>query len=394
MNETLILGALALVSPVVAIVLYNKFGPKGQNSSASAPAVAEANAQAKEIVLEAKNEALKITQSAQEAVQKLAAQKAQTEAKDKQLEAERNSIETQKQNLQTRKEELDKIISEEQSKLEKTAGLSKDEARKQLLESFQRELAQDKGKLVRQMEDEAKHDADEKAREILVYAMRQASTDYVVEYSSSKVKLPDEDLKGRIIGKEGRNIRAFEELTGVELELDESPGEIIISSFDPVRREVAKISLERLIADGRIQPAKIEEIVQKTQADIDKIIYKEGDNLCHRLGVYNLPNEIVGAIGRFKYRFSYGQNMIEHTLEVAKIGMAIAAEVGANSEIVKLGCLLHDIGKVFDLSFEAINPQIVSSAKGTQEHKNDQNKLSDGCKIYSWKHNFYSHEVK
>ena len=365
MNETLILGALALVSPVVAIVLYNKFGPKGQNSSASAPAVAEANAQAKEIVLEAKNEALKITQSAQEAVQKLAAQKAQTEAKDKQLEAERNSIETQKQNLQTRKEELDKIISEEQSKLEKTAGLSKDEARKQLLESFQRELAQDKGKLVRQMEDEAKHDADEKAREILVYAMRQASTDYVVEYSSSKVKLPDEDLKGRIIGKEGRNIRAFEELTGVELELDESPGEIIISSFDPVRREVAKISLERLIADGRIQPAKIEEIVQKTQADIDKIIYKEGDNLCHRLGVYNLPNEIVGAIGRFKYRFSYGQNMIEHTLEVAKIGMAIAAEVGANSEIVKLGCLLHDIGKVL----EGEGTHVAVGVEFLQKHK-------------------------
>lgn len=178
--------------------------------------------------------------------------------------------------------------------------------------------------------------------------MRQGSTDYVVEHSSSKVKLADDDMKGRIIGKEGRNIRKFEELTGVELELDATPGEILISSFDPTRREIARIALEKLIADGRIQPASIEELVTKTQGEVDKIIYKEGDNLCHRVGAYNLPQEVVQALGRFKYRFSYGQNMIEHTLEVTKIGMAIAAELGADVEIVKLGCLLHDIGKILE----------------------------------------------
>ena len=207
---------------------------------------------------------------------------------------------------------------------------------------------QEKGARVRQLEEEIKAESEEKAREIVVYAMKQAANDYVVEYSSSKVKLPDEEMKGRIIGKEGRNIRKFEELTGVELDLDSTPGEILISSFDPVRREVARVSLEKLLSDGRIQPARIEEIVSKVTGDVEKMIHKEGDNLCHRLGIYNLPKQLVTELGKFKFRFSYGQNMIEHTLEVTKIGIAIASEVGANLETVKLGCLFHDIGKVLE----------------------------------------------
>jgi len=168
----------------------------------------------------------------------------------------------------------------------------------------------------------------------------------VVEHSTSKVALPDNDLKGRIIGKEGRNIRAFEELTGVDLDLDAVPGQITISSFDSMRREVAKIALERLVADGRIQPARIEEIVEKTRKEVEKLAFKAGDDLCHKVGVYNLSRDVVQMLGKFKYRFSYGQNMIEHTLEVARLGMALSNKLGAKTETVKLGCLLHDIGKV------------------------------------------------
>ncbi|HSX39498.1 MAG TPA: HDIG domain-containing protein, partial [Candidatus Saccharimonadales bacterium] len=186
------------------------------------------------------------------------------------------------------------------------------------------------------------------AQEILVDAMRFGATDYVVEYTTSRIKLPDEDMKGRIIGKEGRNIQSFEEKSGVELDLDSTPGEIVVSCFDPVRREIAKISLERLIADGRIQPAKIEEIIDKTKQEIEHTMYKEGDNLCHRVGVYNLPPEVIQMLGRFKYRFSYGQNMIEHTLEETRIGVAIAQELHVDVEVVKLGCLLHDIGKIIN----------------------------------------------
>ncbi len=343
-------------------------------------AVIEAQAKAKEIVLDAKNKALDITQQAQKEVtatknkvveetQKLTVEKAQLNTQKQQFDVDRKSIAASKEQVNKKRQDLDGLVSEQQDKLQRIAGLSKKQARKELLDSFENELVSDKGKMLRNVEDEIKREADEKAREILVYAMKQGATDYVVEHSSSKVKLPEEDMKGRIIGKEGRNIKKFEELTGVELELDESPGEVIVSSFDPVRREVAKVALEKLLADGRIQPAKIEEIVTKTQAEIDKVVFKEGDNLCHRLGVYNLPRDVVQALGRFKYRYSYGQNMIEHTLEVAKIGMAIAAEIGANIEVVKLGCLLHDIGKVLEGDGSHVGLGVAFLKKHKVKHK-------------------------
>ena len=321
--------------------------------------IAEASAKAKEIILDAKDEAMKLTQEAQkessdaknkliEKEQNLSLKKAELESKEKEIEKKEKGIELVKKELEDKKEELGELVKKEQEKLQKVANLSEKEAKERLLKSFEEEIQQEKGRKLKEMKDEIEREADETAREILVYAMKQGATDYVVEHSSSKVKLPDEDMKGRIIGKEGRNIHKFEELTGVELELDESPGEVIISSFDPVRREIAKVALEKLIKDGRIQPAMIESVVEKTQEEVKKIVYKEGDNLCHRLGVYNLPKEVVQALGRFKFRFSYGQNMIEHTLEVAKMGMAIASEIDADVETVKLGCLLHDIGKVLE----------------------------------------------
>lgn len=319
--------------------------------------IQEAKNRSRELILEAKDQALKIKTEAEESIRKLREQetalekdlmvrKSQLEVKERDIETKLKTLKQAKEAIDKKQEEVDSLYKEQKTKLEQVSSLTKDEARKLLMDKFERELAEEKGKKIRQIEEDIKKTADVKAQEILIDAMRFGATDYVVEYTTSKVKLPDEEIKGRIIGKEGRNITTFEEFTGVELDLDSSPGDVIVSSFDPVRREVAKLALERLIADGRIQPAKIEEVVEKTRIELDHIMYKEGDNLCHRVGVYNLPKDIVQMLGRFKYRFSYGQNLIEHTLEETRIGVAIAHEIKADVETVKLGCLLHDIGKV------------------------------------------------
>ena len=172
-------------------------------------------------------------------------------------------------------------------------------------------------------------------------------TDVISEFTTSTVTLPDEEMKGRIIGKEGRNIKAFEQATGVDVVMDdELPNALILSSFDPTRREVAKVSLERLMADGRIQPQRIEEVVEKTREDIEKLMFQAGEKLCADAGVYNLPPEVIATLGRFKYRFSFGQNLIVHSLELVNVGVEIARQIGADINIVRVGCLLHDIGKV------------------------------------------------
>ncbi len=317
----------------------------------------QAKSRAREIVIEAKDEAIKTrslaeTESAKIRTEvstlekKVADKLTQLEVKEKELEERSQKVSQTKEDLQKDKQKLEQVVLEAQEKLQNVSGLTKEEAKSQLLASVEKELKQEKGKRVKEMEEEIKNESDKLAQDILVTAMRKGATDLVVEHTVSKVKLPDEDIKGRIIGKEGRNIRTFEELTGVDLDMDSSPGDIIISSFDPVRREIARLAMEKLIADGRIQPARIEEIVLATQKDMDQILFKEGENLCHRLGVYNLSRDIVAVLGRFKFRFSYGQNMIEHTIEETRIGVSIAQEVKADVETVKMGCLLHDIGKV------------------------------------------------
>lgn len=330
--------------------------------------VVEARSKAKEIVIEAKDEALKVRSQAEEEARKikensheevrkikesslevekaLAIRKTEVETKEKDIEQKVKTLRAVKENIERKQEEIDGLYKKAQDELQRVSSMSKEEARNMLLQSVDKELAQEKGKKIREMEEEVKHDSEKIAQELLVSAMRFGATDIVVEHTTSKVKLPDEEVKGRIIGKEGRNIRTFEELTGVDLDLDSSQGEIIISCFDPVRREVAKIALEKLLADGRIQPAKIEEIVQKTQSEVEHLMFKAGDDLCHKVGAYNIPKELIQILGRFKYRFSYGQNMIEHTLEETKIGIALAHELGIKSDVVRLGCLFHDIGKV------------------------------------------------
>lgn len=240
------------------------------------------------------------------------------------------------------REERQKLIE----KLSRAGKLTEDEARDELLRQVDKELDDEIAKRIRAANQRIKQDADLKAREILVDAMRHGVPELTAEYTISTIAIPDDDVKGRIIGQGGRNIRAFEHETGVDVDLDDTPGTIRLSSFDPIRREIAKISLEKLIRDSRIQPSRIEEVVNQTRQDVERIMLEEGKKLADTVKAYSLPTELLAVLGRFKYRFSYGQNMIVHTLEETKIGVAIAHELKADVDVVRLGCLLHDIGKV------------------------------------------------
>jgi ribonuclease Y len=249
--------------------------------------------------------------------------------------------------LEEERKKLQELKDKYQEKLEKVSGLTPEQAKKQLFEQVEQNETKAVAKIIKEREDEAKTTADKKAQEILMDSMRFGAVNYIAEYTVSIVKIPDEEIKGRIIGKEGRNIRAFEQATGVDVDLDEE-GIIRLSSFDQVRREVARRALEKLIKDTRVQPFRIEELVAETKKEVEKIMFEEGEKLTHEAGVYNLSKEIIEVLGRFKFRTSYGQNLIIHTLEDVKIGVHIAEEVGANVNIVRLGCLFHDIGKVLE----------------------------------------------
>lgn len=261
------------------------------------------------------------------------------------LEERERTLREREKELETRWQKIEQLREEEINRLERVAGLTREEAREQVLRVTEEKYKQEVAKIIREKEEEAKTTADKKAREILADAMLHGAIDYVPEFTVSTVKLADEEMKGRIIGKEGRNIRAFEQSTGVDVDLDEE-GVIRLSSFDPVRREIARQSLEKLIRDTRIQPFRIEEIISQTKKEVEKIMLEEGEKLCAAVGVYNLPRDLIAILGRFKFRFSYGQNLIVHTLEETKMGVQIASELGANVDVVRLGCLFHDIGKV------------------------------------------------
>ncbi|OGM76833.1 ribonuclease Y [Candidatus Woesebacteria bacterium RIFOXYB1_FULL_42_36] len=230
-------------------------------------------------------------------------------------------------------------------KLAKVAKMTPDEAKKALLDEVQSDLTGEIAKKIRAAEEKIKEEASDKAREILLDAMKHGATGYVAEYTVSSVTVPNEDVKGRIIGAGGRNIRTFEKEAGVEIEIDET-NEIRLSSFDSVRREIAKRALEILIRDARIQPSRIEEVIRQVKADMEDVLLEEGKKICHECGVFNLPVELMRIIGRFRFRTSYGQNLGIHTIEETKMGVAIAEEMGANADVVRLGCLLHDVGKI------------------------------------------------
>ena len=230
-------------------------------------------------------------------------------------------------------------------KLEELSGVSRDSAKKLLLDEVHNDLKGDIARAIQEADDEAKKDANKKSQEILVDAMRHGVLDYIAEYTVSVVRIEAEDIKGRIIGKEGRNIRAFETATGVDVDLDEE-GVIRLSSFDSIRREIARLTLLKLIKDTRIQPFRIDELVEQTKDEMDRILFEEGQKMTQELGAFNVPSDLLPYLGRFKYRTSFGQNLIVHTMELVKVGVHIAQEIGANVEVVRLGCLFHDIGKI------------------------------------------------
>ncbi len=318
--------------------------------------LSQAQQEARTIIIEAKDESFKLKKEAeaeasrirQEIIaveQRLIGKEESIDKKAEELAKKEKLLIQQEEEIKKRLADIDKLRSDLIAKLEKAAHLTRDDAKNLILSAVEERLKEDVAKRIREAEAQAKQESEKKAREILVDAMRHAATDYVAEYTVSTIKIPDEDFKGRIIGKEGRNVRAFEMATGVDVDLDEE-GVIRLSSFDPVRREVARVTLEKLIRDGRVQPVRIEELVKQTEKEVEKIMFSEGEKLCHAVGVYNMPADKIALLGRFKYRFSYGQNMIAHTLEETKLGIALAYELGADVNIVRLGCLLHDIGKI------------------------------------------------
>lgn len=266
---------------------------------------------------------------------------------EKKLLERQEKLDAKQEELDKEKAQLEKKRQEYVQKIQSLASLTAEEANKILLEEAEKDAAAMLAKIIKEKEETAKSTADKKAQEILLDSMKHGALKFIPEYTVSVIKVTDEEVKGRIIGKEGRNIRAFEQATGVDVDLDE-PGVIRLSSFDQVRREIARRALEQLLKDSRIQPFRIEEVVTQTKKEMEKIMFEEGEKLAAEVSVYNLPADLYPLLGRMKFRTSYGQNLLVHTLEETKIGIHIAQEIGANVDIVRLGCLFHDIGKILE----------------------------------------------
>ena len=284
------------------------------------------------------------------------------------LDVALNQVKERESELDSLKKEIEQASEKMTQELEKVAGLTRDEAKQQLIDKFVEEAKHDCATKIRQMEQDAEDKAEKKAKEIVTLAVQKCATNITSEITVTVVPLPNDELKGRIIGREGRNIRAIENATGIDLIIDDTPEAVVLSGFDPVRREVARVALEKLIMDGRIHPARIEEIVEKAQKDVDAAIKEAGENAVYEAGIMNLHPELVKVLGRLKYRTSYGQNALKHSLEVCHIAGLLAAELGANVKIAKRGALLHDIGKALDHEQEGTHISIgVDLAKKYKE---------------------------
>ena len=285
--------------------------------------------------------------------------------KEENLERKLDTIDKREQGLTKRErsmdekhKEIDSYIAKQVEELERISGYTRDEAKQVLLDEVEKDVRKDASALITQIESEAKEEADKRAKEIITMAIQRYAADQVTETTVSVVNLPNDDMKGRIIGREGRNIRAIETLTGVDLIIDDTPEAVILSGFDPVRREIARIALEKLIVDGRIHPARIEEMVQKATKEVNTIIKEEGEKACFETGVHNLHPELIKLLGRLKYRTSYGQNVLQHSIEVATLAGLMASELGYDVRLAKRGGLLHDIGKSIDHEVEGTHVEI------------------------------------
>jgi len=271
------------------------------------------------------------------------------EKDNRKLEKDLLELKTQ---LEQRTLEVQRLESEQNERLEKISGLSSDEAKKMLMENMVQQAKQDVIQTIKEIQDRAKLEAKKEAQKIIVQAIQRTAADHSIETTVSVVQIQNDEMKGRIIGKEGRNIRAFEAATGVDVIVDDTPEAVILSSFDQFRREIARVSLERLIADGRIHPARIEEVVQKVTAELEEELIREGENTILQLNLHNMHPELVKHIGRMKYRSSYGQNLLQHSIEVAYLTGIMASEIGLDTTIAKRSGLLHDVGKTVDKNIE------------------------------------------
>jgi len=325
--------------------------------------VARAESDSKEVIVQAKEEALQLKNEAEQEVNRkrkdIERQEERLQKRQESLDIRVENLERKERNLNKRQSQIDKKANEieklnEQrlAELERVSAMTRDEAKAELLEMVELDARQDMTRVIRQVEADIKQEADSKAREIIVMAMQRVASDQVSETVVSAVPLPSDDMKGRIIGRQGRNIRAFENATGVDVIVDDTPEAIILSGFDPVRREIARLAMSRLITDGRIHPARIEKLVNKARDEVNKIIIEEGERAVYESGVRRLHPDIVKLLGRLKYRTSYGQNQHTHAVEASRLAVIIANEVGADVEICREGALLHDIGKAVDHEIE------------------------------------------
>lgn len=274
------------------------------------------------------------------------------------IENKEEQISSRLKEINKKKESIDQTFKQQVDQLEKISSMTTDEAKELLLEKVEQETRREMAVYVREIENKAKDEADKKSRDIIANAIQKYAADLVAENTVSVVALPSDEMKGRIIGREGRNIRALETATGIDLIIDDTPEAVILSGFDPIRREIARIALEKLIIDGRIHPARIEEMVKKAKKEVDKEIREAGEAAAFDVGIHNLHIEIIKLLGRLKYRTSYGQNVLKHSLEVAHLSAVMASELGANVKLAKRGGLLHDIGKAVDHEVEGPHIQI------------------------------------
>ena len=317
---------------------------------------------AKEEIMKSKDELEKEIKERRSEVQKQESRMIQKEEnlekRSDNLEKKEQDLEREYQSIETQKKEVKNVYQKQVEELQKIAGLSKEEAKEILLSQMEREISEEKAKLIREQNQKAKEEANKNAKEIISYAVQKCAADHTAETTISIVNLPSDDMKGRIIGREGRNIKALEALTGIDLIIDDTPEAVILSGFDPLRREVARIALEKLIDDGRIHPAKIEEMVEKAKEELAQTIKEEGERAALETGVNNLHPDIIKLLGKLKYRTSYGQNVLNHSIEVSNLARIMAEELGLDAKRARRAGLLHDIGKALDHDMEGTHVQI------------------------------------
>lgn len=365
----LLVDVLVLAAAVYFLTRYfaEKFKKDQQNKADAV--LLQANEKAREIELEAKDRALKALQEAEAEINRrrmeinreedrLQKRRAELDQRFERLEQREQAVNKRQSAVDKRLNEVEKMYEQHMAELQRIAQMTVEEARAVLLQEAEKEARADMARIIRQIEAEARAEGEKRARELIAESIQRVASDHVVSVTTSIISLPNEEMKGRIVGRNGRNIRAFEQAAGVDVIVDDTPEAVTISCFDPVRREVARRALERLIVDGRIHPAHIEKILNEEQKEVDKSIIEAGEQAAYDAGVTGLHPEVIKVLGRLKYRTSYGQNQLAHAVEVAKLSAVLAAELGADVDLCRMGGLLHDLGKAMDHNTDGTHAMI------------------------------------